>query len=199
MDKKEKVLTFQNELKWIKNKDIRKFAIDMISILPDYFFVVPASSTGKYHPEYSLGEGGLVRHTKSAVLIAKTLLDLEQYQIEYNEEQRDIMLTALLLHDGVKHGLNGSKHTVSSHPTDMVDYINDYLIKKKVEPWSDMITTVKMVCDCIASHMGEWNKDYKTKEEILPKPESNMQKFVHLCDYLASRRFIEINFEKVEY
>lgn len=200
MDRKEKVLTFEKEIKWIKNKNIRKFAIDMISRLPDYFFVVPASSTGKYHPEYSLGEGGLVRHTKSAVLIAKTLLDLEQYQNEYNEEQRDIMLTALLLHDGVKHGLNGSKYTVSTHPTEMVDYINDYLIKHNdINPWDDIITTIRMVCDCIASHMGEWNKDYKTKEEILPKPESDMQKFVHMCDFLASRKFLEVNFEKVEY
>ena len=171
----------------------------MIAELPDYFFVVPASSTGKYHPEYSLGEGGLVRHTKSAVLIAKTLLNLEQYQSEYSEEERDIMLTALLLHDGVKHGLNGSKYTVSTHPTEMVDFINEFITKKDLNPWDDMITTVQLICHCIATHMGEWNKDYKTGEEILDKPETNMQKFVHMCDYLASRKFIEVNFEKVEY
>ena len=199
MNKKEKVMTFQNELKWIKNKDIRKFTIEMISELPDYFFTVPASSTGKYHPEYSLGEGGLVRHTKSAVLFAKTLLDLEQYQSEYSEEERDIMLTALLLHDGVKHGLNGSKYTVSTHPTEMVDFINDFIIKKDLNPWDDMITTIQLICKCIATHMGEWTKDYKTGEEVLDKPETNMQKFVHMCDFLASRKFLEVNFEKVEY
>lgn len=199
MDKKEKVLTFQNELKWISNKDIRKFAVYMIAELPDYFFVVPASSTGKYHPTYSLGEGGLVRHTKSAVLLAKTLLDLEQYKSDYSEEERDIMLTALLLHDGVKHGLNGSKYTVSTHPTEMVDFINDFIIKKDLNPWDDMITIIQLICKCIATHMGEFNKDYKTGEEVLDKPETNMQKFVHMCDYLASRRFIEINFNKVDY
>ena len=199
MDRKEKVLTFQNELKWINNKEIRKFAVYMIAELPDYFFVVPASSTGKYHPEYSLGEGGLVRHTKSAVLIAKTLLDLEQYQSEYSEEERDIILTALLLHDGVKHGLNGSKYTVSTHPTEMVDFINNFIIKKDLNPWDDMITTIQLICKCIATHMGEWNKDYKTGEEVLDKPETNMQKFVHMCDFLASRKFLEVNFEKVEY
>ena len=190
MDKKEKVLTFENELKWIKNKDIRKFAIHIVSELPDYFFVVPASSTGKYHPSYSLGEGGLVRHTKSAVLIAKTLLDLEQYKNEYSEEERDIMLTALLLHDGVKHGLNGSKYTVSTHPIEMSNFIQS---KYQTPYW------VGVICSCIDTHMGEWVTDYKTKEIVLDKPKTDMQKFVHMCDYLASRRFLEVNFDKVEY
>lgn len=194
MNKKEKVLTFENELKWINNKDIRRFAIEMISVLPDYFFEVPASSTGKYHPEYSLGKGGLVRHTKGAVLIAKTLLDLEQYQSEYSEEERDIMLTALLLHDGVKHGVEGGKYSVVTHPTDMVKFIesNDKICKV-----IDRLT-LDIICKCIASHMGSFNTD-RNGVEILPKPTSNMQQFVHLCDYLASRRFIEVNFEKVEY
>jgi hypothetical protein len=207
MDKKEKVLTFQNELKWIKDKDIRRFAIEMISILPDYFFVVPASSTGKYHPSYSLGEGGLVRHTKSAVLFAKTLLDLEMFDEQWNgdseipwtvkftDKEKDIIITALLLHDGVKHGVEGGKYTVSTHPIDMVNYIinNDRVLKLLDTE------TISAICACIASHMGSWNTDYKTKEEILPKPITSMEKFVHLCDYLASRRFLEVNFEKVEY
>ena len=192
MTKKEKVLTFKDELKWIRNKEIQKFVVNIISELPDYFFVVPASSTGKYHPSYSLGEGGLVRHTKSAVLIAKTLLDLEQYKDKYSEEERDIMLTALLLHDGVKHGLNGSKYTIATHPLKMVDFIYSKY-NNKPPYW------VGMICDCIATHMGEFNKDWKTQEEILDKPKTDMQKFVHMCDYLASRRFLEVNFEKVEY
>lgn len=207
MDKKEKVLTFQNELKWIKDKDVRRFAIEMISILPDYFFVIPASSTGKYHPSYSLGEGGLVRHTKSAVLFAKTLLDLEMFDEQWNgdsdipwtvkftDTEKDIIITALLLHDGVKHGLEGSKYTVATHPMDMVNYIinNDRLTKLLDAE------TISAICACIASHMGSWNTDYKTKEEILPKPITPMEKFVHLCDYLSAQRFIEIDFNKVKY
>jgi hypothetical protein len=213
MDKKEKVLTFQNELKWIKDKNIRRFAIEMISILPDYFFIVPASSTGKYHPEYSLGEGGLVRHTKSAVLFAKTLLDLEMFDEQWNgdsdipwtvkftDEEKDIILTSLLLHDGVKHGVNGGRYGVASHPIDMVKVIksNERICKIIMGESGEEDELLETICDCIASHTGEWNTDYKTKQEILPKPITPMEKFVHLCDYLASRRFLEVNFEKVEY
>lgn len=189
MDSKTKILTFEKELKFIKDKDIRKFAIEMISMLPDYFFEVPASSTGKYHPSYSLGKSGLVRHTKGAVLIAKTLLDLEQYKEQFNEEERDIMLTALLLHDGMKHGIEGGKYTVATHPLEMSKFIQS----KYNEPY-----WVCIICDCIDSHMGEWGTD-RNGNEILPKPKTDMQKFVHMCDYLASRRFLEINFEKVDY
>lgn len=194
MDKKEKVLTFEKELKWIQNKDIRKFAIMMLSELPDYFFSVPASSTGKYHPSYSLGDGGLVRHTKGAMLIAKSLLDLEQYKAEYDEEARDIILTALLLHDGLKHGTNGSKYTVATHPIEMVNFIiNEDKLRILLD--EDILSSI---CACIASHMGFWNKD-RSGKEILPKPTTSMEKFVHMCDYLASRKFLEVNFDKVEY
>ena len=47
----------------------------LIELLPNYFFEVPASSTGKYHPEFALGDGGLIRHTKVAVRIAYELLN----------------------------------------------------------------------------------------------------------------------------
>ena len=43
--------------------------------------------------------------------------------------------------------------------------------------------------------MGQWTTCKWDKTE-LPYPESPAQMFVHLCDYLASRRFIEINFDK---
>ena len=39
--------------------------------------------------------------------------------------------------------------------------------------------------------MGKWNTDYKDKtKEVLPKPVTESEKFVHLCDYLASRKNI---------
>ena len=200
MDKKEKALTFEKELKWIQNKNIRKFAIMMLSELPDYFFSIPASSTGKYHPAYSLGEGGLVRHTKAAVLIAKNLLDLEQYKNDFDEEHRDIILTALLLHDGVKHGVDGGKYTVATHPMEMSDFIlsNEKICKIIMGDSGEEDELLGCICECIECHMGEWNADYKTKKEILPKPTTSMEKFVHMCDYLASRKFLEVNFDKAE-
>lgn len=68
-----KSTVFQKELNLIKDTNLRDFIAICLDNAPDYFFEMPASSTGKYHPEYTLGEGGLVRHTKAAVAIAADL------------------------------------------------------------------------------------------------------------------------------
>ena len=70
IDNMMKIDYFKTEIGYIKNLEyVEDFKI-LIGLLPDYFFRVAASSTGKYHPAFSLGEGGLLRHTKAAVRIA---------------------------------------------------------------------------------------------------------------------------------
>ena len=48
---------FEVELTYLKSDRIKKACLEMTKLLPDYFYEVPASSTGKYHPSYSLGDG----------------------------------------------------------------------------------------------------------------------------------------------
>ena len=43
--------------------------------------------------------------------------------------------------------------------------------------------------------MGPWNKDYNG-EEVLEKPHTKYQNFVHMCDYLASRKVLNVEFDK---
>lgn len=180
---------FNNELSYIQNIDIKEFARYALNNLQDYFYEVPASSTGKYHPNYALGDGGLVRHTKAAVGFANHLLQLEQYQQLFNERQRDMIIVALLLHDGNKHGSNGSRYTVHEHPKLMADWII------QSELFEDMLSQEDRayIANCVASHMGEWAINKRSKIE-LPKPQTESQKFVHMCDYLASRKNIEFVF-----
>ena len=56
------------------------------------------------------------------------------------------------------------------------------------------IDDLRKMCSLIESHMGQWNTDYKTKKEILPKPETWSQFFTHLFDYLASRKYLTVSF-----
>lgn len=181
---------FNTEINYLNDERIKKSLGILIDELPDYFFKVAASSTGKYHPAFSLGDGGLLRHTKAAVKIAKSLLDDPIFGDKYTNKEKDLMLFALTLHDGIKHGFNEEKYTRADHPLLAAEFILKN--KDKVELEEEEIN---FVCECIKSHMGPWNTDFKTGEEILPKPKNKYQNFVHMCDYLASRKFLDVVFD----
>ena len=189
MDKKE---VFKREVNYLKNERYRENANKLIELLPDYFFEVPASSTGKYHPAFSLGDGGLVRHTKAAVRIAYEFYNDESITGCFNQDEKDLMIVALVLHDGLKHGLEKSEYVVFEHPIIMGEYIKNNKDKLTLTD-----NEIEFLVNVISSHMGPWTKDYKGNE-VLPKPVNKYQRFVHMCDYLASRKFLNINFENDE-
>ena len=184
-----KIEVFKDELNYIKNEGIKESLMYMIEKLPDYFFEVAASSTGKYHPEYAVGNGGLLRHTKAAVRIGYELLSNPAIGDKYTSDEKDLMLMGLLLHDGLKLGKEQSKYTKFEHPILMADYIEEEKDNLKLTD-SDR----KLVCDVIKTHMGVWTTDYNGNE-VLEKPKTKYQNFVHMCDYLASRKCILIPFD----
>ena len=63
----ERLNIVQPVLNTFENNDIKDFAIVLLDNLPEYIWHVGASSTGKYHPAYSLGELGLMRHQIAVV------------------------------------------------------------------------------------------------------------------------------------
>ncbi len=182
-----KAKVFDNELRYIVDEHIREVTRHIVCELPDYFFTVAASSTGKYHPAYALGEGGLVRHTKAAVKFCNSLLSLEYNQEKFSQEERDIICAALILHDGMKHGVLGSEYTTADHPVVMSEYIKS----NHSGDFSD--EQLKLIVNSISSHMGQWNTDFRSKKEIMPKPSTEIEYFVHLCDYLASRKWLDVD------
>ena len=181
---------FKIELNYIKDSRVRKSCLEMIKLLPDYFFEIEASSTGKYHPSYALGKGGLVRHTKAAIRIAYELLNDPSIGDKYTDLEKDLMIMSLLLHDGVKCGVPKEKYTRFDHPIMMADMIMDSEDVLELE-----MEEIEFVCDAIKTHMGPWTTDYDGVE-ILEKPKTKYQNFVHMCDYLASRKFLEVTFDE---
>lgn len=185
-----KINSFKKELEYINNTRYKKSAEVLVGLLPDYFFNVPASSTGKYHPSFSLGDGGLLRHTKAAVRIAKEMFNDESISGAYSKNENDLMIIALIMHDGLKSGLKKSEYTKFEHPILVCDYIKEN--KDKTE-FTDK--EIQFITHVISSHMGPWNTNGYSNV-ILPKPESKFQRFVHMCDYLASRKFLDVKFDK---
>ncbi|MBQ7141272.1 MAG: hypothetical protein IJO32_07210 [Bacilli bacterium] len=184
----DKSYIFNNELSYIKNDRIKVSAKKLIELLPDYFFEIPASSTGKYHPSFSLGDGGLVRHTKVAVRIAYELLNNKSVN-NYTNDEKDLIILSLILHDGLKCGIEQEKYTRIDHPLLVSKYIKDN--QNKIELSNNEIS---YITEAIESHMGEWNKDFNNNE-VLPLPKSKQSRFVHMCDYLASRKFLDVKFD----
>ena len=187
-----KINYFKKEISYIKDASRRKDIRILIGLLPEYFFEIPASSTGKYHPSYALGEHGLIRHTKAAVRIAYELFDDESI-CKFSKDEQDLIIMALILHDSFKSGNPKEKYTRADHPL-----LASHFIMEHQKELSLDIESLRKVCSMIESHMGPWNIDYKTKEEILPKPKTAYERFVHMCDYLASRKLIEIEFDGIE-
>ena len=92
------------------------------------------------------------------------------------------------MHDGLKSGLIKQKYTQVDHPLLVSNYIKDN--KEKLSLTDNEILALT---NMIESHMGIWNKDFNGNE-VLPIPVNKYQKFVHMCDFLASKKFIEVKF-----
>jgi len=166
-------------LRWIKDERVKSWCQGKVEMLPAYFWKVPASSTGKHHPRFAQGEGGLVGHTRGCVWFALQLFEV----LDLDDLEQDIILAALILHDGFKYGGGkGQEFTVDDHGELAASIFaagEEDLVKNGVR---------HMILDCIEKHMGKWGKRL---------PETELEKIVHLCDYLASRKDLDIRCNKV--
>jgi hypothetical protein len=180
---------FEKELAMIEDDTIRGMAEQAVALIPDYFYTIAASSSGKYHPNYALGDGGLYRHVCAAVGIAQQLFRI----YNFNRREQDLIIASLIPHDGWKQGYDAAGWTLHEHPAIAADEL-----KKNIR-CSDGLEEfyLTVICANIRCHMGQWNVHPKS-DVVLPTPQTEMQKFVHLCDYLASRKALEYNFEVME-
>ncbi len=170
--------TFKQELSLIIDTEILSLTEKIIDRFPEPFWVKPASSTGKYHPASSQGEGGLVLHTKQVFWIAWTIMDTNIFQVN-----RDIVLSACLLHDGWKYGTK-SDWTIKNHATLAMHEI-DKIVRDDGFFVAGRPDWYLCLLDCILAHNGRFTKEWdKTRSW------TDEQKVVHLSDMLSSRRFL---------
>lgn len=148
------------EIHDIKDRDIQNFVRKALNeIVDEKFFIIPASSTGKYHPTYSAGVGGLLRHTKAACYIGKALCEAEMVC----SRDRDMIIAALILHDINKPD--------KEHP---------YMVRETLSPLEEEFPIIyKVVVELIESHHGQWGS--------VPI-NSYSQRIVHLADYISSQK-----------
>lgn len=181
---------FRDELELIKNDDINNFVMEVLRLAPGYFFSIPSSSTGKYHPKYEYCTGGLTIHTRAVVYFLTNLLELDMFRKEFTIRERELLIAAAILHDVKKNGENPqSKYTVFEHPR----LASEFIVSFKgcgIIPDEE----IQYIADCVITHMGQWNTKKRGGNDTLPLPTTLQQKLIHLSDYLSSRE--DVNLEQ---
>jgi len=179
---------FAHELSLIHDKTIKQFVITCFDKLcPDYFWTCPCSTTGKYHPQVSLGVGGLVRHTKLAVWWGLELINALRKSSGIKDIPPDKLIdetvATLLLHDMIKNGkgLNAKGYPLErgvtgTHGVTLAKRIDNEL-DQGLEPKSRV-----RILDGISGHMGIWTTD------VAYRPYQAFANLIHLADYCASRK-----------
>jgi len=180
---------FMKEIMKINDPKLGMACVNLVQSVPEYFWTIPASSTGKYHPECDLGDGGLVRHSIMVATAADELVTSEVF-VEDTPLNHDIARVAGLFHDVLKSGEvddegNYSAHTEFNHPLLAAKWIRSLLTFEGIDE-----TIVDEICLAIESHMGKWNTS-KYSDAVLPVPSSPMEKLVHTADYVASRKWVK--------
>ena len=175
------VKLFEREINLIVNEELRMAVKSyMEEATPDYFWTDGASSSGKYHPQFSQGVGGLVRHTKAVVMFAEELLRMSSYAY-MRDEYKDYVIAACILHDTAKYGIGEfDKAEYKNHARNasiaFLNYCTDFC---DFEPHF-------LLLNAIESHMGQWSTDREDR------PFTSVDRCVHMADYMASRNFIDI-------
>ena len=171
---------FEREINLIQSEDYRMFVKWYLdNKCPPYFWEIGASSSGKYHPQFSQGVGGLVRHTKAVVMFAEELLRMSSYMY-MSDEHKDFVIMACILHDTCKYGI------VEYDKEDYKDHAKNASILAKVA-WKEYFGELpsEFFLSAIRCHMGQWSE----RED---RPFTNIDRCVHMADYMASRSFIDI-------
>lgn len=152
---------FLDDLAKIKDTNVRTFTEAALEAVDDKFYTEPASSSGKFHPPEDNGAGGVVRHVKKGIVV------VEQFarRAVFSEMERDIALSAFLLHDSCKNGVVWGKDT---------DYTHGYLASEWLKQFRlEDAFAKETLLDAVRYHMAPWvyrhtpwAKESFTKQEM---------------------------------
>lgn len=179
----------------LENNDMKEFAETVIEAAPPYWKIVPASSTSKYHPQYALNTGGLIRHTLALIRLLNHTWNIKCMSEKWTSRERDIVRIAGMMHDAWKSGSQAdyekNHYTKHEHPI----IASNVIMKYKgcgIIPDNE----IECIATTIETHMGEFTSSPRS-DIILPEPKNKYQKMLHWADYLASRKDIEVKFEDI--
>lgn len=167
------------EVAQIDDFDIREFVKKTLDTVDPIHRIKPASSTGKYHPKYASGEGGLIRHIKVTV---RNVIELIRATPAV-ESEKDELIAAAILHDMWKYP-EGRDHefTAFDHPALGGQWCKDHGF--------DTIGRL------IAAHQGIWTTSRQMPGFENEQPRKFDEWLLHFADLMASRAYLACDFDE---
>lgn len=183
----DKVSFFSSELSLIYDRHVREFTRLCIGHGPDYFFIdCPSSSTGKFHPLDEITADGSIIHVKKVFTMAYEMV--KALECEHN---RDLVMSATLLHDIRKQGIEHTGRTQFTHSDLAAQLVTE------VQEATQLLTDQQynIIRNCIGYHMGPWSNPPWKKPMSQYTPE---ELALFLSDFTVSKRFVSVDYRREE-
>lgn len=186
----DKVKIFEELLNEFETEEVRAYCEDMIQLIPDYIFLIPSSTSMKYHNKTQCQTHGQIYHIIMFGTIINYILGLKYVRenIATTPMQRDCLRCTPIFHDALKCGIDGdvNSYSVFEHPLLAGQWIRETVVKH------DLSMEVKeFIANLCESHSGEWTTSKKSSV-LLPEPQTDAAFLVHLADYLSSRANLDM-------
>lgn len=168
------------EVAQIDDDEIRNFVKMTLDSVDPIHRIKPASSTGKYHPKYAAGEGGLIRHTK---VVVRNIIELIRATPAI-ECEKDELIAAAIIHDMWKYP-EGRDHefTAFDHPALGGQWCKDH--------------GFETIGRLVAAHQGIWTTSRQMPGFENEQPRKFDEWCLHYSDLLASRTYLRCDFDKM--
>lgn len=151
-------------------------------IIPEEFFVAPASTSGK-HPHWHNRPGGIIRHLTECCLKADRALKGAGY-VDKNDRvdplARDIVLAATMITDTFKNGSPWEKSTVKNHG-EIAAFWWRHTAKNRVD---DGIS--EQIANAVHYHYGRYTPVPKGDKQIVLADLPRLTQIVHRLDMDSS-------------
>lgn len=163
----------------IDNPKIKQFTSICLENAPDYFWEIPSCKGVNHHPPWTRGRGGLVDHTRFAAYILSELSGT----FGFTKVEEDMALSAVLLHDTCKYGINEYDESYFS--------LHAYLPRQRFKRyWNHAPEFYDIIMAAVESHMGNLKGEWSEVAKV--KPINSIEVAVHLADTTSS--FTELDF-----
>jgi len=175
------------------SRQINRFTLDALESADPKFWLIPSSSSGKYHPPEDQGEAGLIRHVLKCVAVTKEF----GKRAFFTDTENAMATSAVILHDVCKNGIPWTEYTDFTHGLLASKWLEQFYLNDQMQ--KDMILSAvryHMAPWCFAINPTKEKTTYTAAEHRLDLQEvyramtcpSRIELAVREADYWASRQ-----------